>query len=417
MDFNILLMQMACIWPLNTRNLLHIFLQRLLTWFTLFVLAFVSVTQLLKLTVSLDLQELSSTIDVFTLTASALYKLIYLLTNMHTLQRMVNVVHQKFEEKPLMGIDKFNMQSYIKPTRILCILYVASGQVASFVWNFAPLLIPPVEPIKNIEVPLTLKNRKIMPMNIWLPFNIANSPAYEILWVIEAYSFCSSAFIYLTIDCFYFYLIHIICGQLKLLDASFRTLFSVEENMQLEEEERAMALKRERNLEGMKEIENMELVKKKETNQSRHRHDVVNQHLDRMIDHHATILDLIRLIEVFFSQAIVVDFLHAILSLSFALFQTQMSVTFMEAIKMYIFIVVCIVHQFFNNYFGEEIIHAQHKIVNSVYEAPWYTGDRKFKRSVQMIVTRSHRPIKLSGFKMYILCLQSFVEVIYKLER
>uniref|UniRef100_A0A8D9FI37 Uncharacterized protein n=1 Tax=Cacopsylla melanoneura TaxID=428564 RepID=A0A8D9FI37_9HEMI len=114
---------------------------------------------------------------------------------------------------------------------------------------------------------------------------------YEILFVLESYSFCISAFIYLTIDCFYFYLLYIICGQLKLLDASFRTLFAVEEKMRLEEEEQAKALKRKIHLEGMKEMETMEVVKKKQTNQSRHRHDVLNQYLDRMIDHHATILE------------------------------------------------------------------------------------------------------------------------------
>ncbi|XP_017304444.1 uncharacterized protein LOC108254021, partial [Diaphorina citri] len=269
--------------------------------------------------VSLDLAELSSTVDVFTLTASALYKLVYLLVNMKTLVYIVNVVHYNFEERPIQGLDPFTMSAHIRPTSLLTVIYVLSGQITSVIWCFVPLLFSPVSPVTDPTAPLTLKNRRTMPMNVWLPFNFAYSPAYEIVFVLESFAFFMSALLYLSIDCFYFYLIYIICGQLKLLDASFKTLFTIEENLRRDQEGQKTLVSEKDQLALIKEVEPSWI----KDNQKAYRDRILNQHLERIINLHAVVLDLVRLIEVFFSSPIVVDFLHAILSLSFALFQTQ----------------------------------------------------------------------------------------------
>ncbi|XP_008482312.1 odorant receptor 85b-like [Diaphorina citri] len=407
MAFNILLLKTCFIWPLDCQNRLVLLIYRLMTWSTCFVLAFVSIGQLLKICVSLDLQELSSTVDVFTMTASALYKMVFLMYNMETLLRIVQVVHTQFEEYPIRGIHKFTMSSHIGPCSLYSSLYVLAGIISSFVWNFAPLFFSPMCPIIDPTAPLTIKNRKVMPINIWLPINIAESPAYEIIFALESYTFSMSTLLYLSIDAFFFYLIHVISGQLKLVDASFKSLFILDERLKHEHATRLRQMSKLPDAGSLTVSKSIRL----EDSLRQYRHHVLNRNLNSIVKIHATVLELIRTVEILFSSTIGIDFLHAILSLSFALFQTQMTVAFIDTVKMYLFLVICIVHQFSNNFFGEMLIHFQHIIVNSIYESPWYTGDAAFKRSVRIITNRSLKPVKLEGFKMFILCLHTFVEV------
>ncbi|XP_026677440.1 uncharacterized protein LOC113466327 [Diaphorina citri] len=105
-----------------------------------------------------------------------------------------------------------------------------------------------------------------------------------------------------------------------------------------------------------------------------------------------------------------VDFLHAVTSLSFALFHFQTAQGLVEFTKMYVFLIVCILHQFLNNYFGEIMKYWQSQLSYSTYETPWYFRDRQFKKSIQIITARTRVPIMLNGLKMYVLCLASFIE-------
>ncbi|KAL1452857.1 hypothetical protein WDU94_007045 [Cyamophila willieti] len=77
---------------------------------------------------------------------------------------------------------------------------------------------------------------------------------------------------------------------------------------------------------------------------------------------------------------------------------------------MYVFLFVCILHQFLNNYFGEIIIYWQVRVSDATYETPWYLRNATFRRSIQIITARTRTPIMMNGLKMYILCLHSFIE-------
>ncbi|RZF42960.1 hypothetical protein LSTR_LSTR004262 [Laodelphax striatellus] len=107
---------------------------------------------------------------------------------------------------------------------------------------------------------------------------------------------------------------------------------------------------------------------------------------------------------------IIVDFLHAICSLSFALLELSVAYTVIHAIKLFSFIAICIVHQYMNNFFGELVIQKQLSISRAVYSLPWEEYPRKIKSSVLFMILRTERPIVINGFKMYLLCYKTFVE-------
>jgi len=50
-------------------------------------------------------------------------------------------------------------------------------------------------------------------------------------------------------------------------------------------------------------------------------------------------------------------------------------------------------------------------MVRAVYESPWYEASEDFKRSIRIMVVRSMKPFRLTGGKLYVMSLDTFVAV------
>nr|QPZ88925.1 odorant receptor 12 [Diaphorina citri] len=239
----------------------------------------------------------------------------------------------------------------------------------------------------------SLNQRRILPMNVWTAgISYHNSPWYEIMFGIQFWAMLMSSVIYLAIDAFYFSIIYICCGQLQLIHISMENMFPPEGDGSdgTKGRDGSDGRGRDRMVRLINEIDNARLCK-----------------IARL---HAHVLRLVRFLEQTFTSTIMVDFLHAVTSLSFALFHFQTAQGLVEFTKMYVFLIVCILHQFLNNYFGEIMKYWQSQLSYSTYETPWYFRDRQFKKSIQIITARTRVPIMLNGLKMYVLCLASFIE-------
>jgi hypothetical protein len=52
-------------------------------------------------------------------------------------------------------------------------------------------------------------------------------------------------------------------------------------------------------------------------------------------------------------------------------------------------------------------------VVRAAYESPWYEASEGFKRSIRIMVVRSMKPFRLTGGKLYVMSLDTFVAVRY----
>lgn len=50
-------------------------------------------------------------------------------------------------------------------------------------------------------------------------------------------------------------------------------------------------------------------------------------------------------------------------------------------------------------------------MVRAAYESPWYEASEGFKRSIRIMVVRSMKPFRLTGGKLYVMSLDTFVAV------
>ncbi|KAI5728347.1 hypothetical protein M8J77_014905 [Diaphorina citri] len=176
------------------------------------------------------------------------------------------------------------------------------------------------------------KKKKMMMMMMMM---MMMTKGYEIMFCIQFWAMLMSCVIYLAIDAFYFSIIYICCGQLQLIYISMENMFPPEGDGSdgTKGRDGSDGRGRDRRVRLINEIDNARLYK-----------------IARL---HAHVLRLVRFLEQTFTSTIMVDFLHAVTSLSFALFHFQTAQGLVEFTKMYVFLIVCILHQFLNNYFGE----------------------------------------------------------------
>lgn len=91
------------------------------------------------------------------------------------------------------------------------------------------------------------------------------------------------------------------------------------------------------------------------------------------------------------------------------------SETLIEWIKMGLFFIISIWHQFLNAEFGELFIDAQHKMLNALYNVQWFEAEIEERNLLITMMSNSQNTVVLSGFKMYTLCRATFVKLIKSL--
>lgn len=216
LSFQIAFLKSSAVWPLQTKNVLLQTLHNIYTIVSCILLSVVSVSLVANIFFSRDLKNISSTVDIATLTISAMYKLIFTKMHLQRFKDMVsrsNIKFKKFISNK--NGDIVNIEEENKFSNLYSILLISSGFVAASFWSILPAFeAVEYEPIYNST---DLKPRKNYPLQCWIPFDATHSPLYEIVYTLEGITFFLSAHIYLTGDAFFFMMIYQICLQLKMV--------------------------------------------------------------------------------------------------------------------------------------------------------------------------------------------------------
>ncbi|RZF39065.1 hypothetical protein LSTR_LSTR006602 [Laodelphax striatellus] len=409
-----------CIWPLNSDNQIYYLLHKLSAIIRITIMILVSIGQFIQLFFMPNLGLLSSVIDVATLTTSAAFKWVFTIIHVKEFDKLNRVIFDKFLEVPLVGSKNSNMsmKSLLKYKDLLCTGYCVSGTLIMTLWAFTPLLNSFIKHDIILDKHNNASDQFLspyhdlkMPVNSWLPFSPTWSPLYQIVFLIEYYTFIESAFVYGFQDCYFFTMLYCVSCQMDIL---CETMKNITINLSVERERRSGNFE---NLESSRRrVEIKELDGNEGTNEyttvDKIQYDEVELHniLKQCIEHHTILLKFLRDYEKLSQTMIIVDFLHAIISLSFALLEITVSQNIIEYTKMLLFLVICIWHQFLNNHFGELIIQKQMSIADAAYDLPWVERSPQFKTSMKIMIMRSQQPVILNGLKMYFLCYKTFME-------
>lgn len=217
-SYQITLMKYIGGWPLETKSVLIKMLQILFHTLLMVILFIASVCLTGAALFSNDLNEVASTVDMATLTISALYKLAFTTYYMKQFNRLINTMNTKF--KKVIFNRKGHRMSVVQESKY-CNLYstilVLSGAFVTGLFSVTPLLQKGKIGNKYQGNETIYYHMKLYPLHFWLPFNTDSSPMYELIYFIQSFSLIGSACVYLVMDSFFFTMIYQICVQLKML--------------------------------------------------------------------------------------------------------------------------------------------------------------------------------------------------------
>lgn len=214
-SFQIFFLKTSAVWPLQTKNIILQILNKFYITFICTLLTIVSLSLIAATLFSRDLKNISSTVDIATLTISALYKFGFTKIHIKRFKYVVSFANTKFKKfisnknGQMISVEFENTRS-----NLYSFLLVLSGFVAAMFWGVFPAF-------EDVEYEESDNSTRVMkkkfPLACWLPFNASWSPLYEIIYALEAISFFLGAHIYLTKDAFFFMMIYQICIQMKML--------------------------------------------------------------------------------------------------------------------------------------------------------------------------------------------------------
>lgn len=193
-DFFLKIMKSALLWPL--KNDRHICLRilygfgRISIGLILFYITLGLVIQAILMPSNLN--EISNTIEIATLTGSALYKMVFIIKHERQFLQIVDYVNGNFILK-FSGDNRISRSVFV--FQLLSWLYISYGLACMLFWCSIPLL--------NND-----KSWSGLPISCWFPFQTDRSPIYEIVYFVEAVALNMSVYLYLANDVFFFFLIY-----------------------------------------------------------------------------------------------------------------------------------------------------------------------------------------------------------------
>lgn len=210
------LLKLVCMWPINTNNFIQRAAYHLLCWFSGTSLLVSSVVLLLKAFKTNDLVDRSEAIDIFTLTLSALFKMVFFLKNHSAFKSLVDELEYQFPIRPFFGKDHMTIRHWMRYAAPLAVLHFTLGFLIISFWGLCPIL--------NVFLGFTSFSDMPLPMNVWYPFDYNHGFQYFVLYVFHFHGLIVSALVYMACDGFLFSLVHLSSGQIELLKASLRGL-------------------------------------------------------------------------------------------------------------------------------------------------------------------------------------------------
>lgn len=215
-NFQISLLKIIGIWPSDGKCLLVHLLQKFVLYVQMATLLLISVALTLGAFFSDDLKNVSSSVDMVTLTLSATYKLWFISSHIRRFQQLIHFVDHKFRAAISNRSGRISVRERSKNCSLYTALLCSSGAFVMLLYSIVPVLENEAH-IKSCNSTEQLFRQIRFPVLTWIPFDVYWSPVYEILYATHSFALFAAANVYLVSDSFFFMMIYQIYLQMKML--------------------------------------------------------------------------------------------------------------------------------------------------------------------------------------------------------
>ncbi|XP_029672806.1 odorant receptor Or1-like [Formica exsecta] len=252
-------------------------------------------------------------------------------------------------------------------------VYQSFGAIAVFCWGITPI------------TDLIAGRSRQLPMEGWYPYNVTRTPAFEITAGHQGIAIIIACFHNVALDTLVTGLITVACCQLAILE---RNIISIDKKKSMQKKDKSLFL-----AEG----------------------EVLSyQQLKRCIIHNNMIFLFTREIQDIFSTIIFFQFLSNCIIICLIAFNVSQMKVYIPAVLIgLVTYMCCMTYQIFIFcWHGNELHLHSTRIVTAAYSSNWFSNTEEFKRSLQIIMMRAHRPFTLSAGNIMLLSLDTFVEIL-----
>ncbi|XP_070510194.1 odorant receptor Or1 isoform X2 [Cardiocondyla obscurior] len=254
-------------------------------------------------------------------------------------------------------------------------VYQSFGGIAVFCWGFTPI------------ADLLAGRSRQLPMEGWYPYNITASPAFEITAAHQGIAIIIACFHNVAMDTLMTGLINVACAQFAILE---RNIISIDNEKGI----RGMQSDNESKFEIEGRILSYRLLK-------------------RCAMHSNMIFHFTNEIQDIFGIVIFFQFLSNCVIICLIAFNVSQMTIYIPAVLIgMLTYMCCMTYQIFIFcWHGNELYLHSMRLVTAAYSNNWFSNSERFKRSLQIVMIRAHRPLTLSAGKVMSLSLNTFVQI------
>lgn len=259
-------------------------------------------------------------------------------------------------------------------------VYQSFGGIAVFCWGFTPI------------ADLVAGRSRRLPMEGWYPYNTTATPAFEITAAHQGIAIIIACFHNVAMDTLMTGLIVVACSQLAILEHNITSID---------------------NEEGIRKLQNSDNDKSGSLAAERRAMSSSYQLLKRCAVHNNMIFHFTNEIQDIFGTVIFFQFLSNCVIICLIAFKVSQMKVYIPAVLIgMLTYMCCMTYQIFIFcWHGNELHLHSTRLATAAYSSNWFSNTEGFKRGLQIVMTRSHRPFTLSAGKIMMLSLDTFVQI------
>ncbi|XP_050436328.1 uncharacterized protein LOC126843064 [Adelges cooleyi] len=260
------------------------------------VVGIVTLSMTVQIFAAPDLSVLARTVDMWTMSFTGLYKwacMTWCSDRYAEFQSALLTIGDQ-GTKAYCQSSRLFVAKRMKSTRCVTVVYLITGIALSAFLIVSPLITYSKGDRSDFAY---FNDPKSYPLSCWMPFTINNYTLFYSMFTLKSAVLFIAVNLYLSIDTFVFGAIYAIGGQIELLNASLNNVFN---DLTIDDSGSITRFGSEKN-------------------------KMWHSRLCECIKFHTMILDYISKLEAMFRSLLLADYLHAIASVTFAMFQTTVS--------------------------------------------------------------------------------------------
>ncbi|CAO1400259.1 unnamed protein product [Diamesa hyperborea] len=211
---------------------------------------------------------------------------------------------------------------------------------------------------------------KELPYIMWFPFDPLQPIVYELSYFSSVWAGVTTALAVISTDLLYCSILTLLCMEFDILKKNF-------EEIQVKDAKKSF------------------------------------QEMKKLVSVHIDLIEFVTTMEDIFSVSLLINFIGSTMIICLVGFQASaLNSISLPMVKFCLFLLTGLIQILLLCYYGEKLIESSSGVADGIYNADWTSATPEFRKSINLIILRAHKPQALTTFKFSKVSLSSFTIIL-----